>query len=127
MKHVVAKLLTLGLLIFYFGCEPPTTSLTGEWDCTLIGVSGQSSAWMQLTENDGQLTGTFKWDNYNLNLQINGTVNSKRQVNLETQNTNHRVILTLRVLKNETYLDGSFAYYENNFWLDGGGFGADKR
>ena len=126
MKHVVAKLVTLGLLIFYSGCEP-TTSLTGEWDCTLIGVSGQSSAWMQLTENDGQLTGTFKWDNYNLNLQINGTVNSKRQVNLETQNTNHRVILTLRVLKNETYLDGSFAYYENNFWLDGGGFGADKR
>jgi hypothetical protein len=33
----------------------------------------------------------------------------------------------LRALKDETYLDGSFAYYENNNWIDGGGFGADKR
>ncbi len=127
MKHVIAKLVTLGLLIFYLGCEPPTTTLTGEWNCTIVGLSGQSSAWMQLTENDGQVTGTFKWDNHNLNLQINGTVNSHRQVNLETQSTTHRIILALRTLKDETYLDGSFAYYENNLWLDGGGFGADKR
>jgi len=70
MKHVVAKLVTFGLLIFYLDCESPTTSLTGVWDCTIVGLSGHSSAWMRLTENNGQLTGTFKWDNHNLNLPI---------------------------------------------------------
>ena len=127
MKHVVAKIVTLGLLIFYLGCEPPTTSLTGEWDCTLIGVSGQSSAWMQLTENNGQLRGTFKWDNYNLNLKINGTVNSNRQVNMETQDTTHRCILALRALKEDTFLDGGISYYRDNFFLYSGSFTANKR
>ena len=127
MKLVVAKLVTLGLLIFYLGCEPPTTSLTGEWDCNIVGPPGPSSASMQLMENSGQITGTFKWENHNLNLQINGTVNSKRQVNMETQDTTHRIILGLRALNEDTYLEGSLAYYENNIWIDGGGFDANKR
>ena len=127
MKLVVAKLVTLGLLIFYLGCEPPTTSLTGEWDCTIVGPSGPSGAWMQLTENSSQLIGTFKWDNHNLNLQINGTVNSKRQVNMETQDTTHRCILALRALKEDTFLDGGISYYRDNFYVDSGSFDADKR
>jgi len=127
MKHVIAKLVTLGLLIFYLGCEPPTTTLTGEWNCTIVGLSGQSSAWMQLTENDGQVTGTFNWDNHNLNLQINGTVNSNRQVNMETQDTTHRCILALRALKEDTFLDGGIVYYRDNFYVDNGSFTANKR
>jgi len=127
MKHVVAKLVTLGLLIFYLGCEPPTTSLTGEWNCTIVGLSGQSSAYMQLAENNGQLTGTFNWDNHNLNLTINGTVNSQRQVNMETQDTTHRCILALRALKEDTFLDGGISYYRDNIYIDSGSFTADKR
>ncbi len=127
MKHVIAKLVTLGLFIFYLGCEPPTTTLTGEWNCTIVGLSGQSSALMQLTENDGQVTGTFKWDNYNLNLQINGTVNSNRQVNMETQDTTHRCILALRALKEDTFFDGGIVYYRDNFHVDNGSFTANKR
>lgn len=100
-------------------------SLTGTWDCTLTLLSGISSANLQLTENSGQLTGKFKWND--LNLPLGGTVNANRQVNMETQDSTHRCIFALRSLRDDTFLDGGFQYYKNNFWVDGGAFDATKR
>ena len=105
------------------GCED--LDLTGTWDCTLLTMLGISHAKMQLTENNGQLTGRFEW--IDLNLPIKGTVNFNRQVNIETQDTSHRCIFTLRSLKEETFLDGSFSYYQDNVFSDAGSFESNKR
>jgi len=77
-------------LIFCLGCDilsPPESSLSGTWDCSLFGITGPSSATMKLKDKNGRLSGTFQWND--INLPIDGTVNSKRQVNMETQDPTH--------------------------------------
>jgi hypothetical protein len=80
---------------------------------------------MKLKEKDGKLSGNIKWND--LNLPITGTVNSKRQVNIEAQESPDRVLITLAAMKDDTFLDGSFSYYQNFTFVDGGSFDAEKR
>ena len=88
---------------------------------------------MYLDENDGKLSGTFRWDYHDLNLSVDGTVNSKRQVNMETEDDVHRCVFALRSLKDDTFLDGSIQYYvyseeaQASFHVDGGAFEANIR
>ncbi len=125
------------ILLFLFTTSLSLTScdddpsLTGTWDCTLLtNKLGISHAVMHLNENSGQVTGTFKW--IDLDLPLDGTVNSKRQVNMETQDSTHRCIFALRTLKDGS-LDGTFAHYiyvpESQMSIvdDTGSFDATKR
>jgi len=128
MKRINRIFWTVGTLIYYLACGPLSlsdSSLSGTWDCTLLGVSVLSSAEMKLKEDDGKLTGNIKWND--LNLPISGTVNSKRQVNIEAQESPDRVLITLAAMKDDTFLDGSFSYYQNFTFVDGGSFDAEKR
>ncbi len=136
--HSVQKLsnhystLALWLILSCLGCDifSPSTTLTGKWDCTLAGPV-PSSATMDLKENSGNLSGTFYWKN--LSLPINGTVNSKRQINMEMQESIHRCVFAGKVKEDRTYFDGAMHYYrydslqQASVWLDGGGFWAEKR
>ena len=107
-------------------------SLTGTWDCTLnTNQYGISSAIMNLNENSGRVTGRFKW--IDLDLLLDGTVNSNRQVNMETHDSTHRCIFALRTLRDGTFLDGSFQHYmyiseiQATMHVDGGSLNATKR
>lgn len=105
--------------------SPSDFSLTGKWDCELLGFTGISTALLDIDEESGRISGNIKWND--LNLPVKGTVNSKRQVNIETKDPNQRIILNLRALKDNSILDGSFSYYLNNLFMDGGSVYGEKR
>ena len=126
MKHAIITIVALGSFIFYLCCSilsPPDPSLTGDWNCSLFTMIGPSNAKMKLKEKSGKVSGTFKWQD--LDLPLEGTVNSKRQVNMETQDPIHRCIFALRTIKDD-FLEGGITHYiyseENqaSMWVDGG-------
>ncbi len=117
--------LFLFIVIFLPSCSEDS-SLTGRWECSmLIMMNTDASATMTLKEQGGKLTGKFYWDE--LSLSLEGTVNSRRQVNMETTDSTHRCIFALRALEGNTFLDGSFSYYRNNIYVDSGSFEAYKK
>ena len=134
MRRATFRIIMLGSILSYIGCDilfPSDSSLSGKWDCELLGGMGPSNAVLDLKEKNGKISGTFEWND--LNLPVKGTVNSKRQVNFEAQDDIHRIIFTLRALKDDTILDGSFAYYRYNEYTqstmatDAGSVYAEKR
>ena len=132
MKQYIFKIIMIGALIFYPSCilSPPDLTLTGTWNCTILSMAGPSKAVMRLKETNGRVSGSFKW--HDLYLPIDGTVNSKRQVNMETQDSTHRCIFALAThdWADRYFLDGTFQYYLNtgtvSKWMDGGSIEVER-
>jgi len=123
MKHLLFVLFYSLFICLACGILSPESSLTGTWRCSLFTMNGSSNAKMTLTEKNGKVNGSFIWQD--LDLRISGTVNSKRQVNLETEDPIHRCIFALRTI-NDDFLEGSFSHYKYSeanqatMFVDGG-------
>ncbi|HXG06853.1 MAG TPA: hypothetical protein VNI77_05960 [Nitrososphaera sp.] len=88
----------LFLFVLLSGCKkndpvsPPPPTMTGRWDVTWTGPGGSITGLMDLTENNGALSGTITIAN--LPVAFSGTVSLSYQVVLGGSDSGGRYLIT---------------------------------
>lgn len=108
----------LSFLIFVGGCKkddpvappPPPPVMTGRWDYTLTGTAGSITGLLDLTENDGALSGSITIAN--ASLPLSGTVTQSYQVTLGGQDASGRMLITGTTTSSKNTFNGKLDLWD---------------